>query len=476
MLHTPLYPFQKDGVRRITEFGGRALLGDDVGLGKTLQTLYWAWRMLPADPPGPVVAVVPAHLKVNWAREAERHLGQYVEVLDHQTVPPGKPPPADPNRIYAISYDILVPPKWSTRCKLPPDSWAGWLHALRPRLVVADEGHYCKAHDSKRTRALRKMIRGVPHVLILTGTPVTNSPMDLWPLLNMIRPDLFPSRFEFGVVYTNAVRRPWGWEYPGCRNLDQLNDLLLNTCLIRRRKIDVAKDLPPIVRSVVEIPIAVREYRKAEDDFLGWLGGFDGPAALRAATAAGLQRTGHLRRLAGVLKVPGVIAWVDDFLASGNKLLLGATHKKVTYPIVDHFDQRCVLVDGDLTGPEKVARTDLFNDPAAGVDLCVGNTQSAGVGWNCTATSDAAVCEIPWTSAELEQFWGRIYGLNRGLAGVPATVRVLLAADTIEADICKTLVRKQGYSDAAIDGGQAADDFDTFSAVVEQMKHRRGKR
>lgn len=477
MLQTPLYFFQKAGVRRISDFDGRCLLADDVGLGKTLSTLYWAWRLLPTDPPGPVVAVVPAHLKVNWAREAERHLGQHVEILDGQTVPPDKPPPTDPNQIYAVNYDILFPPKWNHRTRLPDDSWAGWLAALCPRMVILDEGHYAKSHDSKRTRALRKMIRGVPHVLILTGTPITNSPMDLWPLLNMIRPDLFPSRFDFGLTYTNAVRRPWGWEFPGSRDLDKLNELLLATCMIRRRKIDVASDLPPLTRSVVEIPIDLKEYRAAEDDFLAWLASFDGPAALRAASAAGLQRTGTLRRLAGQLKVPGVIAWVRDFLESSDgKLLLGATHKRVTYPIADAFGDAAVLVDGDLTAAEKVRYTDFFNHPRSRARLLVGNTQSAGTGWNCTVTSDAAAAEIPWTSAELEQFWGRVYGLNRGLPGVPAVVRVLLATDTIETDVCKVLARKQGFADAAIDGGATAGEAEMFVAVAEAMKQRRGKR
>lgn len=475
MLQTPLYPFQREDVRRIEELGGRVVVGNEVGLGKTLTALYWAWRFLPADPPGPIVAVVPAHLKRNWSREAERHLQQHVEILDGQTVPPGKRPPIDPNQIYAVNYDILVPPKWNARTRLPDDSWAGWLHALKPRLIILDESHYAQAHDSKRTRALRKMIRGVPHVMALTGTPLKNNVMDLWPVLNMVRPDLFPSRFEFGLAWTGAVRKPWGWEFPGGRNLPALNALLLDTCLIRRRKIDVVRDLPPLIRTVVEIPIDLVEYRKAENDFLAWLTALDGPAALRASAAVGLQKTGHLRRLAGELKVPGVIAWVRDFLeSSGEKLLLGATHKRVTRPIVDAFRNVTVLVDGDLVAAEKVRRTDAFNDPLSGVRLCVGNTQSAGTGWNCTVTSDACCIELPWTSAELEQFWGRIYGLNRGLVGCPAHVRLLLADETIEIDICKVLGRKQGYSDQAIDGGESTDTVETLLEVANAMRLRRG--
>ncbi len=474
MQHSEPYPFQKVGVRRIHESWGRHLLVDDLGLGKTFQALLYGWKYL-ADEPGPMVAVVPAHLKLNWVREAEQHLGEHIEILSHQRVPAGKPPPWNPQQIYAINYDILVPRRWSPSKPLPPDSWAAWLAALNPRYVIADEAAKLRNQDNKCCRAFRRMVQNVPHVVLLTGTPLTNEVMDLWPLLNIVRPDLYPSRWEFGMTYTKAYKAPWGWEFPGAKNLDVLHHNLVNVqrIMTRRRKVDVAKELPPIRREIVPLEIPMTEYREAENDFLNWLTKINSAAAMRAAQAEALSRVNYLRRLVGILKVPAAVEWVRGFFAEGGgKLLLGATHKKVTHAVIGEFGPRAVLVDGGLTAEEKQARTDAFNsDPA--VDLMVGNTQSAGTGWNCTCTSDAAVAELPWSGAEAEQFWGRIYGLNRGLPGIPCHVRYLIAPDTIDEDICGIISRKMQHADAVVDGIFANGDMsDSLTEAVRSMRAR----
>lgn len=478
MRQTSLYPFQKLGVERIQWSGGRHILADEMSLGKTLQSLYWGWRFLPDTPPGPTVAVVPAHLKENWAKEASRHLGVYVEVLGGRRVPHTKQKPLDPNQVYAVNYDVLVPPKWNPKYALPEDSWAHWLAALKPRYVIGDESQKLKDPETKWSRAFRRMCRGVPHVVLLTGTPVTNSPMDLWSLLNVVRPDLYPSRWEFGHRFTNARRRWWGWEFPGARDLDLLHHELVNVhgVMTRRRKVDVAGDLPPFTLTVVPLDVDLREYRRAEADFLAWLARKDAAAALRAAQAEALNRVNYLRRLAGELKVPAVIDWVKDFFDSGGgRLLLGAVHKRVTAPLVDAFRGRAVLVDGELTAAEKVRRIDAFNSGSSPFDLMVGNISSAGTGWNCTCTSDAAVAEPPWTPADLAQFWGRVYGMNRGLPGVPAHGRVFVAKGTVDEDVCEILTRKQAYSDQAIDGGAPGNGADIFDLVLSAMKRRAGR-
>lgn len=252
-LLSELRPFQSEGVRQIRDWNGVALLSDEVGLGKTVQALAYADRFLPDDPPGPIVVVVPSHLKINWKREALKHLGARAEILSGQRVPWDKEPPHDPNQIFVINYDVLVPPGWRSRMKLPVDSWVHWLIQLRPRMVILDEGHYVKNHQSRRTRACKKLCEGVDHVLILTGTPLPNKPHDLWSLLNILRPDEYPSRFAFCSEYTHATKYWWGWDFRGAKNLNRLHRLLRHPdrgVMIRRRKQDVLQQLPGMPRSI----------------------------------------------------------------------------------------------------------------------------------------------------------------------------------------------------------------------------------
>lgn len=480
VITTP-YQYQKDGVRTIHQrFDGRAIIGDEMGLGKSFQALLYAYKYLPEDPPGPIVITCPATIKINWKREVAKHLGMRAEVLYGEKVPVDTPRPHDPNgQLYVINYDIL---RQRRRKDGPaPDrsrDWSAWLNRVQPRLIIGDEIQYIKNGRAARSKAFRLLTRGVPRILALSGTPLTNSPLDLWPILNVLFPDLFPSRFEFAVRYTNARKRFWGWEFKGAKNLDELHAILRETCMIRRLKVDVLDQLPAKTVTVVPIEVDLTEYYKAEADFIGWLEQKAPTLALRAAKAEQITRLNFLKGFAGRLKVDPVISWVDDFFESSEgKLLLGAIHRKVTYPIVDAFGRRATLVDGDLSDKQKQACFDRFNlDPTCW--LMVGNLQAAGVGWSCTATSDVAVIELPWTPGELEQFIARIHGLERGIPGVAANINILVAAGTIEEDLCEIIQTKQGWLDQVLDGRPRADSLDVYDQLKEKIvlrnKRKRG--
>jgi SWI/SNF-related matrix-associated actin-dependent regulator of chromatin subfamily A-like protein 1 len=463
---TDPFPFQRDDLRRVwRRFDGRAIISWDMGLGKTFGALNYAARYLDDDPPGPVVCVVPAHLKLNWKREAEKHLGIRVEILSKQRVPPDKLPPADPNQVYVLNYEILTPPLWRKRQPLPADSWAGWLANLSPRMVAVDEAHRVKNPAAACTRALNRLCKNSPSVLALTGTPLANSPADLWSIVNIVRPGLFPSELEFKIAFTHARKDWWGWTFRGAKDLDVLHRILSTECMVRRRKRDVLHDLPPVTRTVVPVEIDGGEYARAESDFVGWLDDEFPGMARGLGQAQSLAKTGHLKRLAGRLKVDSVVQWVSDFLENTDgKLLLGALHYAVTGPLMDAFRGRAVLVDGTIDGVEKDRRTYRFNhDPK--IRLLVGNVTAAGTGWNCTATSDVALCEVPWTPAEVEQFLSRVSGIGRG-TGDPVRVWFLVAADTIESDLCEVLDRKQAWAVQAIDGAPGSDPGERIHRLV----------
>lgn len=456
-MDTPLYTFQKEGVRLMRAANGRVVLGDEVGLGKTLQSLYFAWRHLPDDPPGPIVVCVPAHLKINWRNEARDHLGIRVEVLYGDRCPPDKLPPHNPNQVFVINYDILTPPHWKKGTRAPRSSWLAYLLKLNPRLVIADEGHLLSNPMSARTRAVRTLARQCPRAVILTGTPIANKPAGLWSLLNIVRNDLYPSRFDFCSEFTNARMVFGRWVFDGAKALDVLHARLKQQgVLIRRRKEDVLTQLPEITYTVVPVEIDLVEYRRAEADYIAWLAEKSPTLAKSAARAEELSRLNGLKKLAGVLKAPAVAAYVQDFLdGTDRKFLLGAHHYDVTDAIVPAFPRELVeLVNGKCSDVEKNRSFDRFNaDPRC--RLMVGNTQAMGTGWSCRSASDLGVCELPWVSGDLTQLVGRIHGLNRGIPGTAAQVRLFVAVGTIDETICKLLDTKTRWADQVIDGRDA---------------------
>lgn len=476
MNRTELYPYQIEGVRAIRDFDGRALLADDLGLGKTIQSLYYAWRYLPKDVPGPVVCVVPSHLKLKWKREAEQHLGIMAEILSGERADRDKLPPLDRNQVYVVNYEILVPPHWKAGAPVPRDSWTHWLLRLKPRLLILDEAVRAKNAEANCTRACRRLAQATPHVLALTGTPLANRPTDLWAILNLVRPELFPSFLEFALEFTHARKIFGRWDFKGAKNLDVLHGILKRECLIRRRKADVLSQLPAITHSVIEVEVDMVEYRRAEDDYVSWLEAQTPGAGARAAKAESLVRTTGLKTLAGRLKVDSVIRESETIIEeTGGKILLGALHYSVTEPLMKHFGRRAVLIDGRLSHVEKEEGFHRFNhDPD--LDACVGNIQSCGTGWDCKSTSDAALVEFPWRPDDVTQFAGRIHGLGRGLPGSPAHMRYFVAAGTIESDLCAVLQRKSLWAAQAIDGDPGASELDLHDLVVEMVRERAAAR
>ena len=476
---TTAYAFQSEDMRTVhRKFGGRGLISWEMGLGKSFGAALYASRYLPR-PHDPIVVICPAHLKVNWQREIYKHVpGARVHVLYGRVVPPERRnPPRTRDRWFVLNYDIVQ----AVQGRDHPHrkhSWGNFLRDLRPELVVIDEGQYLRNPLSKRTKLVKEFVKGVPNLLVLSGTGcMENRPAEMWPCLNMLRPDVFNSLPAFGQRFCQPKWTPWGIKYPGAENLDELNELLLNTCMVRRRAADVLDDLPPLTRSVVPLEIDHRqEYDKAALDFLKWLMNKSPMLARRAAAAENLTRMTYLKRLVGELKVGRVMDWVEDVLEAGEKLILFGHHVETLGRIHRAFKGEAVLVNGTLTKHQRQENFDRFND-SEGCRLLVGNLGAAGTGWSCYSTNRVAFCEYDWSPGIHKQAEKRIHGIERGLKGVTATSHWLVAYDTIEDYLCQLIEEKQGNMDQILDGGSPEGDLlDIHKQVQAKLFERYGLR
>ena len=276
-----LYTHQIDGVAFLLA-RRKAILADDMGLGKTRQSIL---AMHHSAPGGPCLIVCPASVKSNWRREIETVLGPATPVV----VVGGKVglPESDFLGWVVINYDIL------------PKHAAG-LTACRFAGIVFDEAHYLKNYRSKRSRAARSLIQSTPSeplVHCLTGTPMTNRPRDLFPLLQLVEHPLGKSFLSFAKRYCDAYRNEYGWVTEGASNIEELTVQLHGT-MLRRRKEDVL-DLPP-----KNSDLAHRSYRG--DALAGGHSSLAGSPRCRTARCeptAGPTRPGVLAR--GLAGSPG---------------------------------------------------------------------------------------------------------------------------------------------------------------------------
>ncbi len=437
--------------------GGRALLAWPMGCGKTLASLLHIQRH-PQN--RPVVVVCPAGLKFQWRKEAKKHIGMHADVLEGLN-PSKSLPPREP-KLVIVNYDILSVSKHGS-------GWLDWLKALNPQLVILDECHFLGDMRSKRTKAVRKLCQDVPQVIALSGTPLTNRPKELFPVLNILRPDLFPSWWQYGHRWCGARRTPWGWNFDGATRLPELHTLLEKEVMIRRRKEDVLDQLPAKRRHVVTLPLSDRrEYDLAHDDFIKWLHKHRPDKVGSAAKAEALVRGGYLKRLAGKLKLPSVIDWVNGFLEEDEgKLILFAHHVEVVEQLHARWARESVMVNGSVSMKKRRMAEDEFLKSNK-KRIFVGNMRAAGTGWSAKGVSTVAFAEMDWTPGAHQQAGDRTHGIGRGVEGETSEEWWLVAKGTIEEKLVKLLQKKSRILDSVLDG-KPSKDFDVFDKLMASM-------
>ena len=445
-------PFQVECEHEIDWFDGRALCALDQGLGKTFTSLLHLSRhpeKLPA------IVVCPAIVKYTWEHEALRAFGWRSAVLEG-THPGEVGHVSTKPQLVVINYDILR-------------YWVKWLrHHVKPRTIIIDECQFCASSSAKRTKATRDLCEGVPNVLALSGTPLINRPIELFPILNILRPDIFNSRWSFAQEYCDPRWTPWGWKYTGSSNTQQLNQVLLGTCMIRRRKVDVLQDLPDKLRSVVPVPLSNRrEYRQADQDFLNWLRKIDPTKAVRAARAESVSKVGYLLRLCAELKLPAVVEWIKEFLSeSDEKLVVFAKHRAMLAGMRLGVGMDSLLIDGSVTGRHRKSIVDRFQTDKR-VRLLFGNA-ALGVGATLTAANNVAMTELDWTPGAMLQKEDRCHRI-----GTTKTVWIhyLVAHGTIEEKLCYILQQKQEILSSILDGGKMDEDLGVFDQLMGELQN-----
>jgi SWI/SNF-related matrix-associated actin-dependent regulator 1 of chromatin subfamily A len=467
-----LREFQKIGVRAIEEFGGRAVLADKPGLGKTVQSL--AWLKAKNSHARPALIVVPAVVKRNWFEHCKRWLnkGERVYVasgasrksLHNFSREIGLRTAQIPN-VLIINYDILA-------------EWKGYIQEkFRPKTVIFDEAHYVKNSKAKRTRAARSIAKRCQYVIPLTGTPIENRPSEFFNILNMTRPELFPSFFNYALRYCDAKRGPWGWDFSGASNLDELHLLLKTSVMIRRNKEDVLPDLPAKQSARVAFeadPSAMAEYNKANADFLDWItNNFSGEELekkiIGALRAEALTQMNTLRQLAFDCKKDSAIKWIRDFLESGEKLVVFCIHKRVVDTLLAEFKDIAVKIDGRTPQDERHGLAQKFQtDP--NTRLFIGTPRAAGVGIDLFAANNVAFVEFPWTPGELEQAEDRTHRIGQKNS---VTTWHLMAEGTIDESIISTISGKKKVIDRLLDAKTSeAASGDTLLEVINQLYNR----
>lgn len=475
-----LMEYQKVGVSFIDKKNGRCLIADEMGLGKTIETLSWL-QLHPEK--RPALILCPSFLKVNWERETKKWVDDVkIEILEGRT--PTKI--SSKCNITIINYEIL-------------EDWIEEIKRRKFSVLIADEGHFLKNSNAKRTKAFKRINRDIPHLIILTGTPIDNKPVELYNLIYSIDPNVFPNYYSYIHRFCGAKRGFAGHlDSSGASNTEELNSILKSTVMLRRKKIDVLKELPP--KLIVKVPLKItnrEEYNKAEKEFIEFIlikykTGSDSELKdelkqfaknhkievtdelsedememlretkiEKVSARPTLPQIEVLKQLAVDGKINEIINWIETFLENGEKLAVFAIHEKVVARLMVAFP-KAVKVDGSVSKTNRQKAVDEFqNNP--NVKLFIGNIKAAGVGITLTAASNVAIIEFPWSPSVVSQAIDRVHRITQTKQ---VTAWHLVGEKTIEERIMDILKSKENTISKILDG----EEFKDTSVLMELIE------
>ncbi|WP_027501521.1 DEAD/DEAH box helicase [Rhodococcus sp. UNC363MFTsu5.1] len=455
-LRATLRPYQLDGFRWLSFLWSNGLggiLADDMGLGKTVQSLALICQSREANPSDPPVLIVaPTSVVANWASEAARFAPHLRVVAVSET---------GTKRGAALAQSIegadVVVTSY-TLARLDDDEYA----AHRWSMLLLDEAQFVKNHRSKAYQCMRRI--EAPTKIAITGTPMENNLMELWSLLSISAPGLFPNPTKFGEYYRKPIESGGDSELLG-RLRRRIRPLIL-----RRTKEQVASDLPAKQEQVLEVELSPR-HRKLYDThlqrerqkILGLVGEVD------ANRFTILQSLTLLRRLSldasliddthasvASAKIDALLEQLADVIDGGHRALVFSQFTGFLDRVRQRLDAEGIsytYLDGRTRDRAKVLGE--FKSGDAPVFLI--SLKAGGFGLNLTEADYCFLLDPWWNPASEAQAVDRTHRI-----GQTRNVMVyrLIAKDTIEEKVMALQARKSELFASVVDEGGA------FSAAL----------
>ena len=455
-----LMPHQAQVVAAAKDGHRTFLLADEPGLGKTAQALLAAQ----ATDAYPLLVVVPNVVKTSWAREADMWTPKHPATVIHGD---GENVDAFCD-IVIVNYDIL-------------DRHVGWLGRFGFRGMVVDEAHFIKNKTSQRSQNVLELSRKIrerttrPLLMALTGTPLINDIEDflaIWEFLGWVGDGKVSNDLLQALEANGMTPIDFGF-YPAARQA------VIEMGIVRRRKVDVAKDIP--TRRIADVPVElegalgssireaerklvarlVKRYRstvaarKDADQIVGVDAAIVRQVCERELRNADENNDGEnvfaMMRRIGTAKAELAADYTAQLSRNAGKVVFFAKHIDVMDAAEAVFAKRGIgytSIRGDQSTKVRTKNIDSFvNDPDMHVIVC--SLSAAGVGINLQVSSNVVLAELSWTAAEQTQAIDRVHRIGQDQ---PVTAWRIIATQTIDARVAELIGAKEGLAARALDG------------------------
>jgi SWI/SNF-related matrix-associated actin-dependent regulator of chromatin subfamily A-like protein 1 len=397
-----LYPHQEQSKQFLLDTK-RAILADQPRVGKTLPTAAAALEHLPA------LIVCPAIAKTVWEAAFNKLSNATVRVVNGKN----DAMKTTDHQVVIINYDLLQ----------------YFFNNAGYQTLVLDECHRVKNPLAKRTTSAALLMKQIGRVYALSGTPIPNRPIELWPILHNL--GIYRGGwYDFAARYAKMWRAPWGLDVSGSSNIAELK-ALMKPHVMRRKKEDVFQDYqdPQVSLITFDLPNDKREQQFDADALVA------NPNALLA-----FEGLAEIMKEAGMRKVDAAAEFIDDLLNAGEPVVVFAHHKDVVGKLCDELRiHKPVTVVGDTP---RAQRDKAIADFQSGKAKCiVGNIAAMSEGVDLSAADTIVFVECTWSTSALEQASSRVENIAKH--GVKPIIYILTIRASLDHTVLSKILAKQ---------------------------------
>ncbi len=393
-----LRPYQKAGydwMHFLNRYSFGGCLADDMGLGKTVMTLALLQSQKEAGANRPTLLAMPTSLLYNWELEARRFCPDLRVMTYTGTY-------RDKNTALFDDYDLVLTSYGIVRIDID------LLRPYRFHYVILDESQAIKNPSSYITKAVMQL--NAAHRLILTGTPLENSTLDLWSQMSFINPGLLGSQSFFRNEFQVPIEK---------RNDEQKTQRLyglIKPFMLRRNKAQVATDLPPKVESVLfseMLPEQEKQYEEAKSYYRNLILeqiDADGMARSQMVVLQGLtklrQIANHPRMIDADYtgdsgKMADMLLRLEGAMQEHHKILIFSQFIKHLNVVRQHLNEREIpfaYLDGSTQ--DRQTQVERFQTDDS-IRLFLISLKAGGLGHNLTAADYVFILD-PWWNPAIE--------------------------------------------------------------------------
>lgn len=435
-----LFDFQETAARFALS-RNRSYLGLDPGLGKT-----------------PILAAVTATLQCSTIYICPPFLTRNTEAEFKRWAPKLKVSRFDLRMQFNGPEVVIIPDSMITKKPIRDfiEEFVRWHRAKGSVLQLAiDEAHRYKNDMAQRTRAVlgSRHERGLAdlfdRIVYASGTPMPNRPMELFPILAHSAPATidYMNKFEYGRKFCAGHKNQFGWDFSGASNLPLLKERVLGPFMLRYRKAEVLKELPPKTEDMVLIG----------DDLSPALADIDrdilksfSPEDLMQGRFSNDEGEIHIstyRKELGVYKAKSAAEYIRYLLEEGDEsLLVFGIHTDVIATLEKELeDFNPLVITGQTPLGERHEIVSKFQNEDSGHRLFIGNIQAAGVGLTLTKATRVVFAEFSWVPSDNDQASDRAHRIGQQ---DNVFVQYLVFKNSIDRTVLETILRKKKVTEA----------------------------